>query len=174
MAGTPTLTSPVVNSGAAVASTGPEIDNVADISARLVAGGSALTMVAATHTGRVILLDTAAGTTITLHAATGSGAHYRFLVSVTPTSNQHRINVTGDDEFVGQIVQAADGGSTVVVYEALNTVDNDRINMNGTTQGGVVGDYIEVIDYLADNWFVHGHTSATGTEATPFAIGAVS
>lgn len=172
--GTPTLTSPIVNSGAAVAATGPEIDNVADVSARLVAGGASLTLTAATHSDRIILLDTAAGTTITLPAATGSGATFRFNVTVTPTSNQHRINVVGNDEFVGVLMVTQDSADTALIFDAADAGDNDQINMNGTTQGGRIGDWVELIDISTDNWHARGVLSGSGIEATPFVTGQVT
>ena len=40
---------------------------------------------------------------------------------------------------------------------------------NGTTTGGVaIGDFIELIDIATDKWLVFGHTTTSGTEATPF------
>ena len=141
---------------------------------RIFAGGATITVFPNLHTGGIILLDTAAGTTVTLPPATGSGAMIHCVVSVTATSNQHRVNVTGNDEFVGIIHQAADGGATANAYEALDTVDNDRIDLNGTTTGGIVGDWLTFVDITTDNWLVSGSVSSTGTEATPFATGQVT
>lgn len=143
-----------------------------------IAAGSTLTISADTHGDRIVLLDTAAGSTITLPAATGSGLRVKFVVSITPTSNQHRINVTGDDAFFGTIVMSTDSDSAdlaVVAWESGPTVsDADRINLNGTTTGGDKGDWVEVIDIATDSWHVAGTVTGTGAEATPFATGAVS
>lgn len=141
----------------------------------LVNAGSTITLTRLAHGGRVILLDTAAGSTVTLPAATGSGVNFKFIVSVTPTSNQHRINVVGDDAFVGTAFVDADAdcvADATVSFRAA--ADTDQINLNGTTTGGIVGDTVELIDYATDRWHVVIHSQATGTEATPFSTGQVS
>ena len=148
-----TFTSPVVNTA-------------------MVAGGSSLTLTAATHGGKTIALDTAAGTTITLPAASGSGARFCFLVTVAATSNQHRIVVVGNDAFFGGITQGNDTDNATVTWPTA--ADADQINMSGTATGGVKGAVYCVADMVADGWHVWGNSDASGTEATPFATGQVS
>lgn len=162
--------------GTAISATAAEINRVADTSARLVAGGSTLTLTEAAHDGKVIALDTAAGTTITLPAATGSGAKFTFVVTVKPTSNQHRINVVGNDEFVGSVNILDADAAAQAAYAAADAGDADQLDLNGTTKGGLVGDWLEVIDILADNWHVRGQLvcPAGSNPATPFATGQVS
>lgn len=138
----------------------------------LVAAGSALTLTAAEHHGRTIALDTAAGSTITLPAAVGSGAMFRFLVTVAATSNQHRINVVGNDAFFGVFIAGNDSDNTVVAWPTA--ADADQINMSGTATGGFKGAFITLQDMLPDCWSVFGVSDASGTEATPFATGQVS
>lgn len=159
----PTLTSPTL--------TTPTITNPV-ISSAAVAGGSSLTLTAASHNGKTILLDTAAGTTITLPAATGSGARFTFVVSVAATSNQHRINVVGNDAFFGGIVQGNDSDNTTVMWPTA--ADADRINMDGTNTGGVKGARYVIEDVATDSWSIIGWSDASATEATPFATGQVS
>ena len=117
--------------------------------------------------GRIILLDTAAGSTITLPAATGLGTHFTFIVSVTCTSNAHVINVTGDDEFVGHAMQVQVSNDTEAQYPSLVADNFDGISMNGTTTGGIIGDWIECVDILTDHWAVKINSNASGTVATP-------
>ena len=148
-----TLTSPVINTA-------------------MVAGGSSLTLTAATHGGKTIALDTAAGTTITLPAATGSGTTFTLVVTVAATSNQHRIDVVGNDAFFGGIFGGNDTDNATVMWPTAS--DADRINMSGTATGGVKGALIILKDMVADGWSVIGWTDASGTEATPFATGQVS
>lgn len=158
----------------ALAATAAEINRAADVSTRLVAGGSSLAVNADTHDGKTILLDTAAGTTITLPAATGSGAKFRFVVTVAPSSNQHRINVTGNDAFVGTINMIDLDAAATSTFAAGS--DADQINLNTTTTGGKIGDWIEVQDCLADRWHVMGQLQVPSgsDDATPFATGQVS
>lgn len=153
-----------------------EIENAVDISTRLVAAGATLTLTAAAHSDRVILLDTASGSAITLPAASGSGAKFTFVVSVKPTTNQHRISVVGDDEFVGSVNNLDMDAATQSAFAALDAADNDQFDMNGTTKGGQVGDWVELIDYAADNWHIRGQLvcPAGSNPATSFATGQVS
>ena len=137
----------------------------------VIAGGASLTLTAL-HDGKTILMDQASGTALTLPAATGSGVRFRAVVSVTVTSNQHRVSVVGNDAMFGTALLAQDGGDTSVLFEA--GADTDRINMNGSTTGGIKGTIIELEDIAADTWFVRLVGAATGTEATPFQTGQVS
>ncbi len=144
-----------------------ELARVADVASRIVTASSAtLTVTEALHEGRIINLDRAAGVTVTLPAATGSGARYTFLTKTTVTSNNNIIQVVGDDTMKGTAWMAADGGDTVVAFETA--ADSDTITMNGSTKGGIVGSRIELIDYAADTWNVQAFLQGTGTEATPF------
>lgn len=115
--------------------------------------------------GTTNVLNRAAGIAITLPAATGSGLALRFLIGTTITSNTTTIAVTGNDVFQGFCLQFADGGTTSIAYEAAGA---NRITMDGSTRGGIIGDSIELIDMKADTWFVNIVQSATATEATPF------
>lgn len=133
---------------------------------------AATTLNAADHAGRLMRFNVAAGVTVTLPAATGTGNRYRFCVNTTVTSAADIVQVTGDDAFFGNIVGAADGGNTVNAWEA--GADADQISLNGTTTGGVAGDYFEVTDIAADRWIAWGIISQTGTEATPFLTGQVA
>jgi len=162
------------STAAATAATAVEITRACDVSARLVAGGSSLSVTEASHDGKTILLDTASGTTITLPAATGSGAKFRFVVSVKATSNQHRINVTGDDAFYGSYNILDMDAAAQAAYAA--GADADQFNMNGTTTGGLVGDWVEVQDIAADKWQIMGQLCcpAGSNPATSFATGQVS
>ena len=115
----------------------------------------------------IYTLNAAAGLTVTLPAATGSGKRAEFVVGTTVTSNSYIIQ--GDKAAVtmyGNIIAAADGGNTVNGWEAVS--DADTITLDGSTTGGIVGDRIICIDIAADTWLVVGVLSQTGTEATPF------
>jgi hypothetical protein len=118
------------------------------------------------HAGTTLMINAAAGLTITLPPATGSGYVYKFVVGTTVTSNSAIIRVTGNDVMTGLAISAADGGSTVNGWETA--ADSDTITLNGSTTGGIRGDVIELIDCALDTWSVVAHTSSTGTEATPF------
>lgn len=135
---------------------------------RLVAlTASTLTITRDLHDLKTIVVNRAAGSTITLPAASGSGAKYRFFVLTTITSNALIIKVANaSDTMEGHALQGADAGSTVNLWEAGGTTDT--ITLNGTTTGGIKGDMIEVEDVATNIFYVKVIGSATGTEATPF------
>lgn len=117
--------------------------------------------------GPLLRFAVAAGATVTLPASAGTGDRYRFHVHTTITSNSAKIQVANaTDVMQGMIVTAQDGGDTAVIWETAST--SDTITLNGTTTGGIKGDYIELEDAISGFWRVLGFTSATGTEATPF------
>lgn len=152
----------------ALAATTAEINRNVDASARLVAGGGTLTLTEASHEGKVICFDTAAGSVITLPASTGGGAVYRFLVTVTATSNSHVVKVANSsDEMRGYVVQDSDTATAPNTWWAAD--NDDTITLNRTTTGlAAQGEYFEVVDAVLNHFFVRGYSQASGTEATPF------
>lgn len=137
----------------------------------LVPCGSALTMTQAAHAGRTIALNTAAGSVATLPPATGSGAVYRFLVTVTATSNSHVIKVANaSDEFRGYVVQDASEATAPNIWWAAD--NDDTITLNRSTTGlAAQGEFFEVVDAVANHYYVKGYSQASGIEATPFSAG---
>lgn len=133
-----------------------------------IAAGSALTVTAASHAGRIIKLDTAAGSTCTLPAATGSGYSYTFVISVIATSNSHVVKVANSsDTMVGLISTLTDTGNAALIWKASGT--DDTITLNRTTTGSTaLGEYLVLTDFATNVWLVQGVTAASGTEATPF------
>jgi hypothetical protein len=125
------------------------------------------TLTAKKHGGRIIVFNDADGATMTLPGASGSGTVFEFCVGVTVTSNSDKIQVANSsDTFKGTIWGAADAGNTVNAWEAAST--SDTITMDGSTKGGLVGDYFKIIDIKANIWLVQGLIQQTGTEASPF------
>lgn len=153
-----------------LASTQNEIDRAADVSARLVTvTASAITLDPERHEGKTIVLDRAAGVTVTLPAAKGSGGRYRFFVKTTVTSNSDKIQVANaSDVMAGNIIANSTGDTPDLAQPWPTAASSDTITLNGTTTGGLLGDWIEVQDVAANLWSVIGVTSCSGTEATPF------
>lgn len=153
--------------GTAVTATAEEINRAADVSGRLVnltAGTLAITE--ALHDGKVITVNKADGATLTLPAATGSGTKIHVVVGTTITSVGLVIAAAGDDTMKG-LALGLDGDG--VPANAWATVsDTDTITMDGTTQGGVVGDEAILIDIAAGLWAVQLKLQQSETEATPF------
>ncbi len=121
----------------------------------------------AADAGRTVVLDRAAGITVTLPAATGTGAVYRFFVKTTVTSNNTIIRVANStDVMQGFAVVLQDAGDTMVGFETA--ADSDTVTFNGNTTGGVRGTLVDLIDVEAGLWSVNLRGAATGVEATPF------
>lgn len=158
----------VVGTAGTTFATGAEINRVADVSERLIAAGGTLSATVAAHDGKIICLDTAAGSVVTLPASSGSGAVFRFLVTVLATSNSHVIKVANaTDEFRGFVVQDASEATAPNIWWAAD--DDDTITLNRTTTGlADLGEYFEIVDAVSGVFFVRGFSQANGTEATPF------
>jgi len=121
----------------------------------LVAAGATLTLTAASHGGKTILLDTLAGSVVTLPAASGTGVKFKFRVSVAPTSNFHQVKVANSSDTMAGSVNILDNDAAAqTAYAATSTDDN--IQMNGTTKGGLVGDFFECVDIATNKWGVFG------------------
>ena len=135
------------------------------------AGGAARTL-NKDDAGKTIQLDTAAGTTITLPAALGTGDEFYFVTTVIATSNNHVIKVANATDVMNGAVQCvdnADGTVTSFGTTGATTSRSDTITLNRTTQGSVhIGERICVKDVKAGHWSVWGVIIATGSEANPF------
>ena len=123
------------------------------------------------HAGRTLLLGEVGGDaalTLTLPAATGTGAVYKFIVSVTNTSN-YKIQVADATDTIDGIMLYLDEDGTAI--SGFPTVAaSDTITLNGGTTGGIVGDYLELIDIATNQYHVRGvmRVAAGANPATPF------
>jgi hypothetical protein len=124
---------------------------------------SATLAVTDAYNGQSIPLNRAGGMTVTLPAATGSQAVYKFLVGTTFTSNGV-IQVANATDVMNGL--ASVGGATGSVFSTLPA--SDTITMNGSTTGGLAGSYIELIDISAGEWLVRAALIGSGSPATPF------
>lgn len=120
------------------------------------------------HDGKTLLMGAAgAALTFTLPAALGTGAKFKFMVSVVNTSNYLIQVANATDTMDGSILALQDAADTVVGWETAAT--SDTITLNGTTQGGVsIGDWVELQDIASGQWSVTGIVTASGTEVTMF------
>lgn len=132
------------------------------------AAGATKTLTSA-DSGKWIDLDTAAGSIVTLPAATGSGAIYKFRVKVLATTNSHVIQVANSsDAMQGTILTGDDTAANAQWFAAVSGT-SDTITLNRTTTGSVtLGEWINVEDMATNLFFVTGVITNTGTAATPF------
>lgn len=122
------------------------------------------------QSGTTFVLDRATGIAVTLPAIDSGeiGVKYRFHVKTTVSSGAITIKVpTSAETMVGKAYVISDNSAAVLGYVAGATADT--INLDGSTQGGIKGDWIEVEALSTTVWRVNVLTSATGAEATPFA-----
>lgn len=152
-----------------------EVNRATDVSGRSIAAGSSKTLTVNEHEGKTILLDTAAGSTVTLPTGGTLGARYRFLVKTKATSNQHKIifGDTSDSRVVGSLAVWDVDAATSVSYFAAGASD-DTISLNGTTTGGQVGDWIDIECIDAGSTYYYAVSGqlvcpAGSNPATPFA-----
>lgn len=142
-----------------------------------VAVGAALTVTAALHAGRTLLLNTLASSAATLPAATGTGDKYKFVVSAAATSGAgHSVAAVGTDVIIGIVGAMTDNPNTSsdatvidTAYLAASVASANTLTLNHTTTGGVTkGDWVEFEDIASGIWHIRGFIDSSGTEATPF------
>jgi len=135
------------------------------------ATGATLTVTAALHAGRVVAFGRTAGTTVTLPAATGTGNIYRFVIATTGTTGSNVIQVANATDVMDgslNIQQDTDTDGNVKVWRA-DAGDDTMTFAGAATTGGILGGYIQCIDYKSGYWSCQAFTqSGGGAEATPF------
>ena len=140
--------------------TADEINSTSDASTREVLAGATLAVTQALHDGRTIRVP--AISAITLPAATGSGARYRFVGAVTATAVT--ITATAAHLF-GNAFLISDDSAAVVGFNAAGST---TITMAGSVNGGIKGWIVEIEDVATSILIVRMNTLASGTEETPF------
>lgn len=131
----------------------------------IVTTAAALSLDLPTHQGTSVIANKADGFTITLPAATGSGGKYRVVVGTTITSSAGVVAALGTDILRGSVIVATDASGETFMTSATS----DKLSMNGGTQGGLAGSYVDLEDIASGVWQVGGFLISTSTEATPFA-----
>lgn len=157
--------------GTQMTATAAELNAVADLTGRVVAvpaASTTLSLDAATHAERLVVLPiiTGAGLTITLPAATGTGNKYTILNNGVQTVS---VTVTA---LAGDIMTGLARGwhLTAGANDAFAPTAADiKYTFNCTTMGGDGGDIMTLWDVATDNWFVNVDFFGSGTLATGFA-----
>ena len=123
------------------------------------------------HAGRTLLLGEVGGNalvTLTLPDATGSGATYKFIVTVVNTSTYVIKAPDSSNTIDGIMLYLDEDGTAVTGFPTVAA--SDTITINGGTTGGQIGDYLELVDIATDQWHVRGvmRCLAGVNPATPF------
>lgn len=158
----------IVRAGAA------EIDAVADVSTRLVTITGTGSITVAANEGKTNLLGEVGGNalvTLTLPAATGTGATYKFIVSVLNTSSYVIQVANATDVMTGSVKTHDDDSTPAVAYAAAGS--DDTIELNGGTKGGAQGDTLTLVDILSNKWAIDGNLVVPqgSNIADPFSAG---
>ena len=121
-----------------------------------------LSVTAKEHANGVIALNKAAGTAVTMPAATGSGHKYTFVAGTKFTSAATIKTVSGD-VFVGYALLAA---NTLSSFDTTDTTAT--ITLDGGATGGFSGACVELVDIAENTWWVRYISIASEPAATPF------
>ena len=160
-----------LNTMTGILATTDELNRSSDVSTRIVnATTSTLTVTEASHDGKTIVLDLAAGIAVTLPVAS-AGLRFRFVVKTTFTGAASIKSVAGADIMIGHALMGNDTDNTVVDFQSLAATTNDTIDLLGTANstGGIAGQVITIEGLAVNLWYVEIRGDAAGTEATPFA-----
>jgi len=117
------------------------------------------------HGGGTVVLNAAAGLTVTLPASSGSGDEYEIIAGTTVTSNDYIVKVGNGTDVIAGVVSIV---TDIAGVNMLATGTDDTITMNGGTKGGLLGSRLVLKDYKAGFWGVRGDLLSTSTEASPF------
>ena len=150
-----------------VNATANEINAAADVSARLIDQQTAtMTITSASHSGRIVLLDSTHTQTITLPTSTGGGDIYHFIVKTTGTDGSKVIQVANTVDVISGASWAANTQNTIDTF--LTSATSDTVTLNNSTTGGVAGTEVIITDIAAGTFNVRVHNITTGNPATPF------
>jgi hypothetical protein len=96
------------------------------------------------------------------------GVVYTIWVPTTISTSSLKIGTDLTDRFVGAVLSIdTDTSGAAVGFTA--GANDDFINLNGTTTGGVAGTFVRIVAVAALKYMVTGTVLGTGTVATPFA-----
>ena len=132
-------------------------------------GNAATLTLKAEDSGKTVLFNKADGCIVTLPAST-PGLKFKFKVLVSVTSGAYGIyGAATSDLFMGGIISEDTDAANALVGFAPDVSDDDRMAMNGTTTGGLIGSWFEVECIAAARWHIRGVNKGSGSVATPFA-----
>src|SRR5258706_16484377 len=122
------------------------------------------------ESSRPIIINAAAGLTLTLPTATGSGARFCIYVGTTITSVSIIIDVAGSDKFYGGVFINDTGGSAAATADYFPAVAGSSVHLTlaQSAGAGAIGDWLEVVDVGALKWAVNGVITGELDPTTPW------
>lgn len=134
----------------------------------VISGVGATRTLLASESGATCLLDAATGVVYTLPPCQ-AGLTFDFAVTVTITSNASKIITSAATEFlIGAVILGNNAAATAEAFSADGTTIR-ALSSNGTTTGGIKGDFYTVKCISSTQWLIEGTCVQSGTAATPFA-----
>jgi len=100
--------------------------------------------------------------------ANNEGVMYTIWVPTTISTSSLKIGTDLTDRFVGAVL-SIDTDSTDAARGFVAGANDDFINFNGGTTGGVAGTFVQIYAIAALKYMVTGTVLGTGAVATPFA-----
>jgi len=131
--------------------------------------GATLTL-KASQSGSLIIFDKVDGTTVTLPTTPAVGTYFDFMFGATITSVGAKV-ITGSasELLVGSVLNCdTDSSDAVAIWKALVASSYISVIFDGSTKGGIKGDFVRLTCLNATTWHATGVTNGTGTVATPF------
>ena len=123
----------------------------------------------AEESGALCLFDVASGVVYTLPTPV-EGMWFEFIVTVSVTSNAHKVITKAATQFlIGKVIM---GDVTVAQSGDVFTADGSTIvalSAAGSTTGGLLGETYKVVAISTTQWAIDGVCHGAGTLATPFA-----
>lgn len=120
--------------------------------------------------GVTYLLNTAAGSVLTLPGATGSGLQIEVVTTVTTTSGAHKVLTSPiTDKLIGNV--SGQNANAAKPFSAATAADYHSLQMPfaGTQpSGGFEGDWFNFTDIAAGVWLIQGMYQAGTIPTTPF------
>ena len=102
------------------------------------------------------------------NTANNEGVVYTIWVPTTISTSSLKIGTDGTDRFVGYVL-SIDSDTSDATRGFGAGANDDFINFNGTTTGGVAGTWVRIFAIAALKYMVTGVAVGSGTVATPFA-----
>ncbi len=126
------------------------------------AASTVLTVTQALHGNRTMILNNTAPIAVTLPAATGTGASYKFVLNVAATATQSTIKVANTvDVMQGLILSLNTTAGALIGFK--NSASSDTITLNGTTTGGGAAAVYTITDIAAGFFQILGMDTAAMT-----------
>lgn len=136
---------------------------------QVISGQGATRALLPSESGALCLFDRAAGIVYTLPTPSFVGQNFEFEVTVSVTSNAHKVITNLTTEFlVGAVTMVTIATASPAGFSANGTTIR-ALSAAGTTTGGLIGERYVVTAISTTQWVIHGVCVGSGTIVTPFA-----